>query len=125
MSGFQYCVSQDFPTDPPLTLYSFYTLLPPTSTAAARTFLILPTNPLHSPQFSPSTNTRANDEITAHVDMFDKSDGVYELGRETARLVSEWVEKSRKGEMGYWEGDPVEEKGKEKTTEEEEDERKV
>lgn len=57
--------------------------------------------------------------------MFDKSDGVYELGRETARLVSEWVEKSRKGEMGYWEGDPVEEKGKEKTTEEEEDERKV
>jgi len=56
--------------------------------------------------------------------MFDKSDGVYELGRESARLISEWVEKSRKGEMGYWEGEPEGEKGKEKE-EKEEDERMV
>lgn len=39
--------------------------------------------------------------------MFDKSDGVYELGRETARIISEWVESARKGEMGFWEGGPI------------------
>lgn len=39
--------------------------------------------------------------------MFDKSDGVYEMGRETARLISEWIDAARKGDMGFWTGDPA------------------
>ncbi|GAA5908890.1 esterase/lipase family protein [Sporobolomyces salmoneus] len=104
--------------------HCFYTLHPPNpSSPAARTFLILPTKPAQLSLFTPSTNTRADGEIQAHVEMFDKSDGVYDLGRETARLISEWVESARKGEMGYWEGDPEAEK--EKEDEKEKDERMV
>ncbi|GAA6024825.1 hypothetical protein JCM11491_005665 [Sporobolomyces phaffii] len=87
--------------------HCFYTLLPPTPSSPSRTFLILPTSETQTPRFTPSTNTRASDEITAHIEMFDKSDGVYELGRETARLISEWVECARKGEMGWYEGEPL------------------
>jgi len=60
--------------------------------------------------------------------MFDKSDGVYELGRKTSGLISEWVDKGRKGEMGWWQGDPeVVKKEKEKRpgSDEEKDERLV
>ncbi|GAA6062581.1 hypothetical protein JCM10212_004176 [Sporobolomyces blumeae] len=88
--------------------HCFYTSLPSPSPLPPRTFLILPSS--SSPvakHFTPATNTRSSDEVMAHVDMFDKSDGVYELGRETARLVAEWVDKSRKGEMGYWTGAPA------------------
>lgn len=104
------------------TTRSFYTLLPPTPSSPSRTFLILPTTAKQIPKFAPSTNTRASDEITAHIEMFDKSDGVYELGRETARIISEWVESARKGEMGFWEGGPIGEEAKkddEKMNEEE------
>ncbi|GAA5870781.1 hypothetical protein JCM16303_001584 [Sporobolomyces ruberrimus] len=102
--------------------HCFYTLLPPTPSSPSRTFLILPTTAKQIPKFAPSTNTRASDEITAHIEMFDKSDGVYELGRETARIISEWVESARKGEMGFWEGGPIGEEAKkddEKMNEEE------
>lgn len=53
--------------------------------------------------------------------MFDKADGSYALGTETARLVEEWVGESRKGRMGFWEGEKgtqkaaAKGKGKEKT----------
>ncbi|GAA5961633.1 hypothetical protein JCM3765_002658 [Sporobolomyces pararoseus] len=99
--------------------HCFYTLLPPAPSSPSRTFLILPTSPLQSKFFTPSKNSQASDEIRAHIEMFDKSDGVYELGKETAKLITEWVEKSRKGEMGHWKGDLSEasndtkEKGKE------------
>ncbi|GAA5976681.1 hypothetical protein JCM5350_006719 [Sporobolomyces pararoseus] len=87
--------------------HCFYTLLPPTNPSSpSRTFLILPTSSDQLSVFTPSKNSQASDEIRAHIEMFDKSDGVYELGRETAKLISEWVEKSRKGEMGEWKGDP-------------------
>lgn len=72
---------------------SFYTLLPPTATSTApRTFIVLPRTPIAS-LFSPNTNTLASDLIQAHVDMFEtKSDGVYDLGKESVRVISDWID---------------------------------
>lgn len=39
------------------------------------------------------------------MDMFDKSDGLYQLAQETAALVQDWVDQARKGRMGYWKGE--------------------
>lgn len=96
---------------------SFYTLLPAKNGSPARTFLVVPPAPLLNARFSPAEDSAARDEITAHVNMFDKSPGTYALGRETARLVGEWVDEARKGRMGWWKGEPaaaVGEKEKEK-----------
>lgn len=75
---------------------SLYTLLPPlpnsSSSTPPRTFIILPSSSTSKSYFSPNTNTRAADEIQAHVDMFeDKNDGVYSLGRETVLLIGKWL----------------------------------
>ncbi|GAA6006176.1 hypothetical protein JCM10207_000551 [Rhodosporidiobolus poonsookiae] len=96
--------------------HCFYTHLPARPPSVPeRTFLVLPhAAPLRA-RFSPSTNTLAADEIRAHTTMFDASDGSYALGQESARLVRDWVEAARKGEMGFWKGDAAAaEKGKER-----------
>ncbi|BGP18978.1 hypothetical protein JCM10213_002602 [Rhodosporidiobolus nylandii] len=84
----------------------FYTLIPARPPSIPdRTFLILPHSPQLRSHFAASSNSRAPDEIRAHTEMFDKSDGTYALGQETARLITEWVEASRRGQMGFWTGD--------------------
>lgn len=85
---------------------SFYTLIPAKGTVPDRTFLILPHSAALRAHFSPAADTLASDEIHAHMDMFDKSDGMYRLSQETAALVQDWVDKARRGEMGYWKGEP-------------------
>ncbi|GAA5875329.1 hypothetical protein JCM1840_001931 [Sporobolomyces johnsonii] len=85
--------------------HCFYTLIPASGATPARTFLVLPHSPSLRSHFTPSTNTRAADEIRAHVEMFDRSDGYYQLGTETARLINEWVEEARRGRMGWWKGE--------------------
>ncbi|GAA6047729.1 hypothetical protein JCM3770_001748 [Rhodotorula araucariae] len=85
--------------------HCFYTLIPASGATPQRTFLVLPhAAPLRA-RFSPATDPRARDEIQAHVQMFDKSPGTYALGQETAKLVGEWVEQARRGEMGWWTGE--------------------
>ncbi|BGP45523.1 hypothetical protein JCM10450v2_001342 [Rhodotorula kratochvilovae] len=91
--------------------HCFYTLLPASGATPQRTFLVLPHAPLLRARFSPATDPLARDEIQAHVQMFDKSPGTYALGQETARLVGEWVEKARRGEMGWWTGQKDARKG--------------
>lgn len=39
------------------------------------------------------------------MDMFDKSDGMYQLAQDSAALVQDWVDRARKGQMGYWQGE--------------------
>ncbi|POY76015.1 A/B superfamily hydrolase [Rhodotorula taiwanensis] len=87
--------------------HNFYTLIPAKGTVPDRTFLILPHSAALRAHFSPAADTLASDEIHAHMDMFDKSDGMYRLSQETAALVQDWVDKARRGEMGYWKGEPV------------------
>lgn len=84
---------------------SFYTLLPAKGTTPQRTFLVVPHAPALRERFSPAHDPLARDEIQAHVQMFDKSPGTYALGRETAGLIGEWVEESRRGGMGWWKGE--------------------
>ncbi|BGP05328.1 hypothetical protein JCM10049v2_001133 [Rhodotorula toruloides] len=84
--------------------HCFYTLIPAKGTAPDRTFLVLPHSPALRAHFTPSRTVQASDEIGAHIHMFD-SDATYSLGQETAKLITEWVEKSRRGEMGFWKGD--------------------
>jgi hypothetical protein len=86
-------------------IHSFYTLIPAKGTLPDRTFLILPHSAPLRAHFSPAPDTLASDEIHAHMDMFDKSDGLYQLAQETAALVQDWVDQARKGRMGYWKGE--------------------
>ncbi|GAA5954406.1 hypothetical protein JCM8115_004578 [Rhodotorula mucilaginosa] len=85
--------------------HNFYTLIPAKGTLPDRTFLILPHSAPLRAHFSPAPDTLASDEIHAHMDMFDKSDGLYQLAQETAALVQDWVDQARKGRMGYWKGE--------------------
>ncbi|GAA5929111.1 hypothetical protein JCM3775_006738 [Rhodotorula graminis] len=87
--------------------HCFYTLLPAKNGSPSRTFLVVPPAPALNARFSPAEDSSARDEITAHVNMFDKSPGTYALGRETARLVGEWVDEARAGRMGWWKGEPA------------------
>ncbi|KAM0792888.1 hypothetical protein ACM66B_002650 [Microbotryomycetes sp. NB124-2] len=85
--------------------HCFYTYLPASANAGARTFCVLPTSPDVSALWSPNTNTRADTEITAHIEMFtEKSDGLYSLGQETCRLMSDWLDEARAGRMSGAEG---------------------
>jgi len=75
----------------------FYTLLPPTPPAhpQPRTFCTLPeTSSSAFQHFVPATNTLAEDEVRAHVNMFDpeKNDGYYQLGLEVAALIRRSIE---------------------------------
>lgn len=80
--------------------HCFHTSLPPapkTDRKEPRTFCLLPSGGKAKAFFSPNTNTRAADEITAHVEMFtDQSDGVYALGSETDQCIRHWLEEARK-----------------------------
>jgi len=76
---------------------TFYTLLPPMPPAhpQPRTFCTLPENPSSAFQhFVPAPNTLAEDEVRAHVSMFDpaKNDGYYQLGLEAAALIRQSIE---------------------------------
>jgi hypothetical protein len=82
-------------------LNSFYTLLPPTSSSTSRTFCVLPHTPSVRACFSPNVNSRAADEIAAHIEMFtEESDGMYELGSGTCKVLRGWLDEARAGRMG-------------------------
>lgn len=80
-----------------LTHDSFYTHVPPSppGNLVPRTFCILPpmTHPLY-PKWSPATNTLAQDEISAHMGMFNPktNDGFYDLGLVVVKGIGERVE---------------------------------
>lgn len=79
---------------------SFYTLIPPKDKFPARTFCVLPLDPSVRACFSENRNSRAANEIVAHIDMFtEKSDGLYELSQRTCALVAEWIEEAKQGRM--------------------------
>ncbi|KAI0268345.1 hypothetical protein BC834DRAFT_688066 [Gloeopeniophorella convolvens] len=70
----------------------FYTLLPPISSSypSQRTFCVLPKGSSDASQhFVPAHNTLAEDEVRAHVGMFEpgKNDGYYQLGLEAAAVI--------------------------------------
>ncbi|GAA5865777.1 hypothetical protein JCM3774_003088 [Rhodotorula dairenensis] len=94
--------------------HNFYTLIPAKGTLPDRTFLILPHSATLRARFSPARDTLASDEIHAHMDMFDKSDGMYQLAQDSAALVQDWVNRARKGQMGYWKGETGAADGSEK-----------
>lgn len=76
---------------------TFYTLLPPAPPAnpQPRTFCILPETSSRAFQhFVPAPNTLAEDEVRAHVSMFDpgKNDGYYQLGLEAAAVIRQSIE---------------------------------
>ena len=83
-------------------LCSFYTLLPPKemSLTGARTFIVLPDkeSPL-APEFIPANNYLAEDEIQAHMHMFEAktNDGYYALGLSTMKVIEEALIGSRGG----------------------------
>jgi len=76
---------------------TFYTLIPPTPPAypQPRTFCALPeTSSSAFQHFVPAPNTLAEDEVRAHVSMFDpaKNDGYYQLGLDAAAIIRRIVE---------------------------------
>ena len=78
----------------------FYTLLPATPPAhpRPRTFCTLPeTSSSAFQHFVPAPNTLAEDEVRAHVSMFDpeKNDGYYQLGLEAAAMIRRSIEDER------------------------------
>ncbi|TDL29927.1 hypothetical protein BD410DRAFT_893134 [Rickenella mellea] len=79
---------------------NFYTRLPakPPQQPEPRTFIILPKgNPKLRAHFSPAENTIAEDEVQAHMGMFEAptNDGYYELGLAAARIIREVVVSGR------------------------------
>ncbi|KAG5341942.1 hypothetical protein C0989_006785 [Termitomyces sp. Mn162] len=76
-----------------VTFNAFYTMIPATPPfSAARTFTLLPKRA--SPQYAyflPAKNTKALDEVQAHIGMFNAktNDGYYELGLATAKVIRE------------------------------------
>jgi hypothetical protein len=78
----------------------FYTLIPPTPPAnpSPRTFCLLPESSSDAFQrFVPARNTLAENEVGAHVSMFEptKNDGYYQLGREVAAVICQAIADSR------------------------------
>jgi len=82
---------------------TFYTHLPPKppTYTSPRTFVVLPTDRSLLNHFIPAKNSCAEDEVQAHVSMFEAkgNDGYYELGLASAQLVREAVNIGR-GLMG-------------------------
>ncbi|KAG6880351.1 hypothetical protein C0992_007762 [Termitomyces sp. T32_za158] len=82
-----------------VAFHAFYTMVPATPPfSAARTFIILPKRA--SPQyayFSAAKNTKALDEVQAHIGMFNAktNDGYYELGLATAKIIRESLQSRR------------------------------
>ncbi|KAI0251326.1 hypothetical protein BJV78DRAFT_1212497 [Lactifluus subvellereus] len=79
---------------------TFYTYLPPALPAhpSPRMFCLLPESSEDAFQhFVPARNTLAEDEVRAHVSMFEpgKNDGYYQLGLETAAVIRRALEDRR------------------------------
>lgn len=75
---------------------TFYTLIPPSppSNLSPRTFCLLPEPSSDAFQrFVPAPNTLAENEVRAHVTMFEstKNDGYYELGLEAAAVIRQAI----------------------------------
>ena len=75
----------------------FYTLLPPTPPVypLPRTFCVLPeTSSSAFQHFVPAPTTFAEDEVHAHISMFDpeKNDGYYQLGLDAAAMIRRSIE---------------------------------
>ncbi|KAG6831390.1 hypothetical protein H0H92_010992 [Tricholoma furcatifolium] len=82
-----------------VTFHAFYSMIPATPPfSVARMFIVLPKR--SSPQyacFSPAQNTKALDEVQAHIGMFGakSNDGYYELGLATAKVIRESLPPTR------------------------------
>ncbi|KAG6869330.1 hypothetical protein C0993_000083 [Termitomyces sp. T159_Od127] len=82
-----------------VAFHAFYTMIPAAPPfSATRTFILLPKRA--SPQyayFSPAKNTKALDEVQAHIGMFNAktNDGYYELGLATAKIIRESLQHRR------------------------------
>ncbi|KDQ64254.1 hypothetical protein JAAARDRAFT_118213 [Jaapia argillacea MUCL 33604] len=99
-----------------VTFRTYYTYIPPQPPAhmTPRTFIVLPdSSSPYASHFFPTRNTLAEDEVQAHIGMFEAStnDGYYELGLETAMVIREGIMTGR----GL-----VDDKGKEEVMEVEE-----
>ncbi|KAK0534378.1 hypothetical protein OC835_002705 [Tilletia horrida] len=79
---------------PTILFHCFYTELPPSKSrgqARPRTFIILPPRDASSARsFTPMVNSRAEDEVDAHVSMFSSSKNplYYQLGQRTVSIIS-------------------------------------
>jgi hypothetical protein len=83
-----------------LVLDRFYTLIPPSPPAnlSPRTFCLLPEPSSDAFQrFVPAPNTLAENEVRAHVTMFEptKNDGYYQLGLEAAAVIRQAITNGR------------------------------
>jgi hypothetical protein len=83
-----------------LVLDRFYTLIPPSPPAnlSPRTFCLLPETSSDAFQrFVPAPNTLAENEVRAHVTMFEptKNDGYYQLGLEAAAVIRQAITNRR------------------------------
>ncbi|KAI0284299.1 hypothetical protein BGY98DRAFT_948864 [Russula aff. rugulosa BPL654] len=79
---------------------TFYTLIPPSPPAnlSPRTFCLLPETSSDAFQrFVPAPNTLAENEVRAHVTMFEptKNDGYYQLGLEAAAVIRQAITNKR------------------------------
>ena len=84
----------------PVSFGRFYTLLPPTPPVylSPRTFCLLPESSSDAFQrFVPARNTLAENEVRAHVSMFEppKNDGYYQLGLEAAAVIRQAIANRR------------------------------
>lgn len=83
-----------------LVLDRFYTLIPPSPPAnlSPRRFCLLPEPSSDAFQhFVPAPNTLAENEVRAHVTMFEptKNDGYYQLGLEAAAVIRQAITNRR------------------------------
>ena len=88
-----------------LIFVNYYTYLPPTppTHTLSRTFCILPPTSLGlEKDFIQASNSRASDEVSAHMGMFDPktNDGFYDLGLGLVRRIGEKVETEGVGRSG-------------------------
>ncbi|KAI0033340.1 hypothetical protein K488DRAFT_77953 [Vararia minispora EC-137] len=78
---------------------TYYTLLPPDirNHISERTFVVLPTSRDAAAHFEGARNTLAEDEVQAHIGMFEPStnDGYYQLGLTVASVVREALMRCR------------------------------
>jgi len=83
-----------------LILDRFYTQIPssPPANLFPRTFCLLPEPSSDAfPRFVPAPNTLAENEVHAHVGMFQptKNDGYYQLGLEAAAVIRQAIANGR------------------------------
>jgi len=78
---------------------NFYTAIPPDLTTfnTTRTFIILPESDPAATRFTEARNTLAEDEVHAHIGMFEPStnDDYYQLGLAVARIIQDALAKHK------------------------------